>query len=101
MVNADHPMVIEIWNLVFIQHNRDADGVLEDLPAKHVDTGLGLERVTTISQGVYANYETDLFMPIFSKIEELSQTAFGEKEKVDVAMKVVADHSRAAASQHN
>ncbi|MGD9315439.1 MAG: alanine--tRNA ligase [Anaerolineae bacterium] len=94
-VNGDCTRFLEIWNLVFIQHNRDADGVLEDLPAKHVDTGLGLERVTTISQGVYANYETDLFMPLIEYVREMLGHSDEDVEENIVAYRVIADHGRA------
>jgi alanyl-tRNA synthetase len=94
-VNGDCTRYLEIWNLVFIQHNRDASGTLEDLPAKHIDTGLGLERVTTISQGVYANYETDLFMPIMERVQEMLGHSNDEVQENLVAYRVIADHGRA------
>jgi alanyl-tRNA synthetase len=93
-VNGDCARFLEIWNLVFIQYNRDAEGVLEELPAKHIDTGLGLERVTTLSQGVFANYETDLFTPIFRRVQELLGHSDEEAEENVVAYRVIADHGR-------
>lgn len=95
MVNGDCSRYLEIWNLVFIQYNRDADGVLKELPAKHIDTGLGLERVTAISQGVVANYDTDLFTPIFRRIGELLGHSDKEVGENIVPYRVIADHGRA------
>jgi alanyl-tRNA synthetase len=97
LVNKDHPMVIEIWNLVFIQFNRKADGTLLELPAKHVDTGMGFERLCMALQGVTSNYDTDIFQPIIKKIEKLSGISYGTENKSDIAMRVVADHLRAVA----
>lgn len=96
MVNAGTPDVIEIWNLVFMQHNRKSDGSLDDLPAKCVDTGMGFERVTAILQGKHSNYDTDVFMPLIGAIAELSGRAYDpEKAPEDaVAMRVIADHLR-------
>jgi len=94
-VNGDCARYLEIWNLVFIQYNRDAEGVLTDLPAKHVDTGLGLDRVATISQGVVANYDTDLFRPIFHRVQELLGHSDEEVKANEVAYRVIADHGRA------
>jgi alanyl-tRNA synthetase len=94
-VNGDCARYLEIWNLVFIQYNRDAEGVLKDLPAKHIDTGLGLDRVTTISQGVVANYDTDLFMPIMLRVQELLGHSGKEMEENMIPYRVIADHSRA------
>ncbi len=95
LVNMDHPQVIEIWNLVFMQYNRKADGVLEDLPAKHVDTGMGFERLAMVVQGKQSNYETDIFTPIIQVIDEFTRFQFGDSEEVDIAMRVIADHIRA------
>jgi alanyl-tRNA synthetase len=96
-VNKDHPLVIEIWNLVFIQFNRKADGTLQELPAKHVDTGMGFERLCMALQGVTSNYDTDIFRHIIAEIEKLSHIKYGAGEKTDIAMRVVADHLRAVA----
>src|SRR6056297_717923 len=95
LVNQDHPMVIEIWNLVFIQFNRKDNGELETLPAKHVDTGMGFERLCMVMQNKSSSYDTDLFQPIISKISEISGEKYGKNDKTDVAMRVVADHLRA------
>jgi alanyl-tRNA synthetase len=95
LVNKEHPLVIEIWNLVFIQYNRKANGSLEELPAKHVDTGMGFERLCMVIQGKKSNYDTDIFQPILSAIGRLCGKAYGENAKTDVAMRVVADHLRA------
>ncbi len=92
-VNAGVEECIEIWNLVFIQYNRDANGVLHDLPAKHVDTGMGFERIVAVLQNKKSNYETDVFAPIIEKIAEISGVKYSEKEDV-VAMQVIADHIR-------
>jgi alanyl-tRNA synthetase len=97
LVNKDHPLVIEIWNLVFIQFNRKADGTLQELPAKHVDTGMGFERLCMALQGVTSNYDTDIFQHIIAEIEKLSHIKYGTGEKTDIAMRVVADHLRAVA----
>lgn len=97
LVNHDHPQVIEIWNLVFMQFNRKADGHLEELPAKVIDTGMGFERLCMALQGKTSNYDTDVFQPIIRVIGELSGTVYGKDEKVDVAMRVVADHVRTIA----
>ena len=95
LVNKNHPLVIEIWNLVFIQYNRLASGQLESLPQKHVDTGMGFERLCMIVQGKFSNYDTDLFQPIIQEIGLLSGKKYGDNEKEDIAMRVVADHLRA------
>lgn len=97
LVNQDHPQVVELWNLVFMQYNRKADGSLEDLPAKHIDTGMGFERLCTVLQGVTSNYDTDVFTPIIREIETISNTDYGKDEKVDIATRVIADHVRAVA----
>lgn len=97
LVNHDHPQVIEIWNLVFMQFNRKADGTLEALPAKVIDTGMGFERLCMALQGKTSNYDTDVFTPLISKIAELSGKKYGEDAKVDVAMRVIADHVRTIA----
>ena len=97
MVNKDHPQVIEIWNLVFMQFNRKADHSLEPLPAKVIDTGMGFERLCMALQGKTSNYDTDVFTPMIDKIAELSGKKYGEDHKVDVAMRVIADHIRTIA----
>ena len=97
MVNAGHPQVIEIWNLVFMQFNRKANGSLEELPARNVDTGMGFERLCMILQGKKSNYDTDVFQPTIGRIAALSGKRYGEDEKADVAMRVMADHLRAIA----
>ncbi|MGC6284542.1 MAG: alanine--tRNA ligase [Polaribacter sp.] len=97
LVNQDHPQVVEIWNLVFMQYNRKADGSLEDLPAKHIDTGMGFERLCMVLQGVTSNYDTDVFTPIIREIETISNTDYGKDEKIDIATRVIADHVRAVA----
>ncbi len=94
LVNHDHPQVIEIWNLVFMQYNRKADGSLEGLPAKVIDTGMGFERLCMALQGKKSNYDTDVFTPLIGKIAELSGKKYGENTKVDIAMRVIADHVR-------
>ncbi|MBO7199513.1 MAG: alanine--tRNA ligase, partial [Alistipes sp.] len=95
MVNMSHPQVIEIWNLVFMQFNRKANGSLEPLPAKNVDTGMGFERLCMILQGKKSNYDTDVFQPTIARIAALSGREYGKDEKCDVAMRVIADHLRA------
>ena len=95
MVNMSHPQVIEIWNLVFMQFNRKANGELESLPAKHVDTGMGFERLCMIMQGKKSNYDTDVFQPTISRIAAMAGKRYGDDEKADVAMRVIADHLRA------
>ncbi|MDE6338465.1 MAG: alanine--tRNA ligase, partial [Muribaculaceae bacterium] len=97
LVNKDNPQVIEIWNLVFMQYNRKADGHLEPLPAKVIDTGMGFERLCMALQGKKSNYDTDVFTPLINKIAELSGKKYGEDAKVDVAMRVAADHVRTIA----
>ncbi len=95
LVNKDNPLVIEVWNLVFIQYNRKANGSLEQLPAKHVDTGMGFERLCMVLQGKKSNYDTDVFQPIIQKIAEISGIIYGSDSKADIAMRVIADHLRA------
>ena len=95
MVNMSHPQVIEIWNLVFMQFNRKANGSLEPLPAKNVDTGMGFERLCMILQGKKSNYDTDVFQPTIARIAALSGKEYGKDDKCDVAMRVIADHLRA------
>ena len=95
LVNKDHPQVIEIWNLVFMQYNRSSDRGLTLLPKFHVDTGMGFERLTMIMQGVKSNYDTDIFQPIIQAIAKKSKINYGENEKQDIAMRVIADHIRA------
>ena len=97
LVNKDNPLVIEIWNLVFMQYNRKADQSLEPLPAKVIDTGMGFERLCAVMQGKRSNYDTDVFQPIIKVIGELSNCKYGEDHKKDVAMRVVADHLRTIA----
>ncbi|MFC4210600.1 alanine--tRNA ligase [Pedobacter lithocola] len=95
LVNADHPQVIEIWNNVFMQFNRLKDGSLQSLPAKHVDTGMGFERLVRVLQEKTSNYDTDVFQPMIQFIAEKSGIKYGADEKTDVAMRVMADHIRA------
>ena len=95
LVNQDHPLVIEVWNLVFMQYNRLADGSLENLPATHVDTGMGFERLCMVLQGVQSNYETDVFTPLMREIETITSSKCGVQEDIDVAVRVIADHLRA------
>ncbi len=95
LVNKDHPLVIELWNLVFIQYNRKGNGKLEALPMKHIDTGLGLERLAMVMQGVQSNYDTDIFQSIIQKISKITSRKYGEDEQTDIAMRVIADHLRA------
>ena len=95
MVNMSHPQVIEIWNLVFMQYNRKANGSLESLPAKNVDTGMGFERLCMILQGKKSNYDTDIFQPTIARIAALSGKEYGKNDMCDVAMRVIADHLRA------
>src|SRR5690554_795112 len=106
LVNMDHPQVVEIWNLVFMQYNRKASGTLESLPNKHIDTGMGFERLCMVLQGVQSNYDTDVFTPIIREIETISDKEYepqgvsaanSEQEKIDVAIRVIADHVRAVA----
>ncbi|MCS7005210.1 MAG: alanine--tRNA ligase [Cytophagales bacterium] len=95
LVNASNPQVIEIWNLVFIQFNRNASGILEPLPDKHVDTGMGFERLVRAIQGKNSNYDTDIFLPLIQFISSRTGIAYGTSEKTDIATRVLADHIRA------
>jgi alanyl-tRNA synthetase len=95
LVNKGHPLVIEIWNLVFIQYNRKTNGSLELLPSKHVDTGMGFERLCMVVQGKKSNYDTDVFQPLINEISRLTGKLYGMNDKWDVAMRVIADHLRA------
>ncbi len=95
LVNKDHPQVVEIWNLVFMQYNRKANGSLEPLPEKHVDTGMGFERLCMVLQGVQSNYDTDIFTPLIKEIESITGHTYGKNEANDIAMRVIADHIRA------
>ncbi len=95
LINKGHPQVIEIWNLVFIQYNRNANGSLTYLPNKHVDTGMGFERLCMVVQGKKSNYDTDIFQPVIKEISLLTEKKYGEKESYDTAMRVIADHLRA------
>src|SRR5690554_3328691 len=97
LVNEDHPQVIEIWNLVFMQFNRLADGSLQELPAKHVDTGMGFERLVRAIQDKSSNYDTDVFTPYIEVVEKMSGIRYGEDEKHDIAIRVIVDHIRAIA----
>lgn len=97
LVNKDHAQVVEIWNLVFMQYNRKADSSLEPLPQKHIDTGMGFERLCMVLQGVKSNYDTDVFTPIIREIETISNKDYGKDNKIDVAIRVIADHVRAVA----
>jgi len=97
LVNMDHPHVVEIWNLVFMQYNRKANGSLENLPDKHIDTGMGFERLCMVLQNVKSNYDTDVFTPIIREIETITDKAYGKNEKIDIAIRVISDHVRAVA----
>jgi alanyl-tRNA synthetase len=97
LVNQDHPQVIEIWNNVFMEFNRKADGSLEPLPAKHVDTGMGLERLAMALQGKQSNYDTDLFQALIQSVVKVSGVSYGQHETTDIALRVIADHIRAIA----
>ncbi len=97
LINNDHPQVIEIWNNVFMQFNRKADGSLEQLPAKHVDTGMGFERLCMALQGKQSNYDTDVFQPIIREIGKICGYEYGKNEQTDIAMRVIADHIRTIA----
>ncbi|MDY0086449.1 MAG: alanine--tRNA ligase [Bacteroidales bacterium] len=95
LVNQDHPEVIEIWNLVFIEFNRLANGKLQKLPAQHVDTGMGFERLTMVLQNKKSNYDTDIFQPLIQEIAKITNSHYGQDKKKDIAMRVIADHLRA------
>lgn len=95
LINKGHPHVIEIWNLVFIQYNRKSDGTLEPLPSKHVDTGMGFERLCMVVQGKKSNYETDIFQSVIEEISAITGKTYGVNEKWDIALRVIADHLRA------
>ncbi|AEE19592.1 alanine--tRNA ligase [Dokdonia sp. 4H-3-7-5] len=95
LINMDHPHVVEIWNLVFMQYNRLADGSLVKLPNQHVDTGMGFERLCMVLQGVQSNYDTDVFTPLMSEIETITNSKCGNDEEIDIAVRVIADHVRA------
>ncbi|MBT8319834.1 MAG: alanine--tRNA ligase, partial [Gramella sp.] len=97
LVNMDHPQVVEIWNLVFMQYNRKANGDLEELPAKHIDTGMGFERLCMVLQNTQSNYDTDVFTPLLSEIEKITSVKYGKSEDANIAMRVIADHVRAVA----
>ena len=97
LVNMDHPQVVEIWNLVFMQYNRKANGSLENLPNKHIDTGMGFERLCMVLQDVTSNYDTDVFTPIIREIETITSTEYGKVDKTDIAIRVISDHVRAVA----
>ena len=94
-VNRDHPQVVEVWNLVFMEYNRLANGKLVALPAKHVDTGMGFERLCMALQGVQSNYDTDVFQPLIKQIAAKSGVSYGAQEETDIALRVIADHVRA------
>ncbi|MBP5478835.1 MAG: alanine--tRNA ligase, partial [Bacteroidaceae bacterium] len=97
LVNKDHPQVIEIWNLVFMQFNRKADGSLEGLPAKVIETGMGFERLVRTLQGKTSNYDTDVFQPLIKVMADMAGVKYGDDEKQDVALRVIVDHLRAIA----
>ena len=97
LVNEDHPQVVEIWNLVFMQYNRKADGSLEELPNKHIDTGMGFERLCMVLQNKTSNYDTDVFTPLIREIETITHKDYGKEDKIDVAIRVISDHVRAVA----
>ncbi len=97
LVNRDHPQVVEVWNLVFMQFNRRSDGSLENLPKMHVDTGMGFERLAMALQGKESNYDTDIFVPLIEKACQLTGFSYGEDHKIDVALRVISDHIRAIA----
>ncbi len=97
LVNLDHPHVVEVWNLVFMQYNRKANGNLENLPATHIDTGMGFERLCMVLQNVQSNYDTDVFTPLIQKIVNITGVAYEKDEETDIAIRVIADHVRAVA----
>ncbi|MDB4588932.1 alanine--tRNA ligase [Flavobacteriaceae bacterium] len=95
LINKDHPQVVEIWNLVFMEFNRKSNGSLEDLPQKHIDTGMGFERLCMVLQNVTSNYDTDVFVPIIREIEAISGCDYGKQLEQDIAIRVISDHVRA------
>ncbi|MDF0718007.1 alanine--tRNA ligase [Muricauda sp. 334s03] len=97
LVNQDHPQVVEIWNLVFMQFNRKANGSLEPLPEKHIDTGMGFERLCMVLQNKQSNYDTDVFTPLIREVEIITGKKYGANEETDIAIRVIADHVRAVA----
>ncbi|GLU43734.1 alanine--tRNA ligase [Allomuricauda sp. NBRC 101325] len=97
LVNQDHPQVVEIWNLVFMQFNRKANGSLEPLPEKHIDTGMGFERLCMVLQNVQSNYDTDVFTPLIREVETITGKKYGKDEETDIAIRVISDHVRAVA----
>lgn len=97
LVNQDHPQVVEIWNLVFMQFNRKANGSLEPLPEKHIDTGMGFERLCMVLQGKQSNYDTDVFTPLIREVEIITGKKYGKDEQTDIAIRVISDHVRAVA----
>ena len=97
LVNMDHPQVVEIWNLVFMQYNRKANDSLENLPNKHIDTGMGFERLCMVLQDVKSNYDTDVFTPIIREIETITNSDYGKDNEIDIAIRVISDHVRAVA----
>ncbi|WP_375325440.1 alanine--tRNA ligase [Flagellimonas sp. GZD32] len=97
LVNQDHPQVVEIWNLVFMQYNRKANGSLEPLPEKHIDTGMGFERLCMVLQKVQSNYDTDVFTPLIREVETITGKKYGKNEETDIAIRVISDHVRAVA----
>jgi len=97
LVNMDHPQVVEIWNLVFMEFNRKADGSLEKLPAQHVDTGMGFERLCMVLQNKQSNYDTDVFTPLIREVEAITNNNYGKNEEIDIAIRVISDHVRAVA----
>lgn len=97
LVNMDHPQVIEIWNLVFMQFQRMSNGELQPLPEQHVDTGMGFERLVRAIEGKQSNYDTDVFKGLITRLETISNTTYGDDEGIDIAMRVIADHIRAVA----
>ena len=97
LINEDHPHVVEIWNLVFMQYNRRASGDLEDLPNKHIDTGMGFERLCMVLQDVQSNYDTDVFTPIIREIETITNVEYNKNLEQDIAIRVISDHVRAVA----
>ena len=97
LVNKDHPQVVEIWNIVFVEFNRLASGVLQDLPEKHVDTGMGFERLVMALQGKQSNYDTDVFQPLIQAVSKRARGRYGDNDQADIAIRVISDHIRAIA----